>query len=114
MESPQTENGNANLVPRAQRFPIRAALHYRVRGERNWREGTVENISVSGVLFKGERLVEISTPIEMSFVLPGKPAGEKSARVLGRGTIVRSPATPCPPGAALMAAAITHSRLVRR
>jgi hypothetical protein len=114
MESLQTGDGKVEMVPRAQRFPIQVALRYRVRGERDWRDGTVQNISVSGLLFKGERLVDPHTPIEMSFVLPGSPAGERSARVVGKGIVVRSPATPCAIGSAMMAAALAHSRLVRR
>ena len=114
MEGPQKERRKEGQVPRAQRFPIHAPLRYRVRGERSWREGSVENISVSGLLFKGERLVALQTPIELSFVLPGKPGGDPGARVTGRATVIRSPADPSVPGNTAMAAAITRSRLVRR
>ncbi|MDE3186069.1 MAG: PilZ domain-containing protein [Acidobacteriota bacterium] len=100
-------------VPRAQRFPIQAVMRYRIRGQRSWREGVVENISASGLLFQGEQLVEPDTQIELNFILPGKSVGEKSARVVGRGMIVRSSVIPGVFGAAIMAATITHSRLVR-
>lgn len=114
MESPQDEIGKVEQVPRAQRFPIRAPLRYRVRGERTWREGSVENVSVSGLLFRGERLVDAQTPIELSFILPVKPGGDLGARVVGRAMIVRSPADPSASGTPSMAAAIIRSRLVRR
>lgn len=88
-------------------------MRYRIRGERSWREGVVENISASGLLFQGEQLVEPNTQIELNFILPGKLAGEKSARVVGRGMIVRSSMGTGAFGTAIMAATITHSRLVR-
>lgn len=113
MEMPHRTTGAATLIARAQRFPIQAALRYRVRGERIWHEGTIENISISGLLFKAERMLESNTPIEVSFILPGMLAGERSARVVGRGAIIRSPAHQGAPGTIVMAATLTHSRLLR-
>ena len=113
MERLQRSSEMVMKVPRAQRFPIQAIMRYRIRGERSWREGVVENISASGLLFQGEQLMKPDTQIELNFILPGKSVGEKSARVVGRGMIVRSSAIPGMFGAAIMAATITHSRLVR-
>jgi len=101
------------MIPRAQRFPIRAALHYCIRGEKQWREGTVENISTTGLLFKGAFLVERNKQIELNIVLPARSGNVQSARVVSQGTIVRSWASRGMPPMAMMAAAITHTRLVR-
>lgn len=99
---------------RAQRFPIRGAMRYRIRGEKIWREGVAENISVSGMLFRGEHFVKPNTPIEVSFVLPGKQrAGETGAKVVSHGVVVRSSVCPGESGTAMMAAKITHPRLQR-
>ena len=41
------------------------------------------------MLFRGEQAIEPSTPIEMSFVLPGKVCHELPALVLCSGRVVR-------------------------
>jgi PilZ domain len=106
----ETQNSNS----RAQRFPIRGAMRYRIRGEKLWREGVAENISVSGMLFRGEHFVKPNTPIEVSFVLPGKQrSGESGAKVVSHGIVVRSTVSPGESGTAMMAAKITHPRLQR-
>lgn len=74
---------------RAQRFAIQTSLRYRVSGQMNWYEGRTENISRSGVLFRGEHLVEPNTPVEMRFVLPAEISDRVSAEVTCRGYIVR-------------------------
>ena len=37
-------------ITRAQRYEIDTMLRYRIRGEKEWREGVMKNISISGVL----------------------------------------------------------------
>jgi hypothetical protein len=88
-------------------------MRYRVHGEKQWTEGSVENVSTSGVLFKGARLVELNTLMELSIVLPASPNGGQSARVVSQAKVVRCLAHSGIKGMALMAAKITQSRLVR-
>ncbi|MGA3048208.1 MAG: PilZ domain-containing protein [Terracidiphilus sp.] len=102
------------MIPRAQRFPIHAPLRYRVRGERDWHEGAVKDISSTGLLFRGSHWVELNTEVEISVNLPGHPAGKQGAKVLSRGKIVRTLTSSSLPGTATMAAAISRSRLFRR
>ena len=44
-------------LSRAQRFNLNLPLKYRLVGEGNWRKGTTENISRSGMLFRAEEMV---------------------------------------------------------
>lgn len=75
---------------RAQRFEIPMPLHYRRRGEEEWREGTIQNISRTGVLFRVEELMEESTLVEMNFQLPEEVGGVNAAQILCAGRIVRT------------------------
>jgi len=98
---------------RAQRFPIRTDLHFRTPGEREWLDGETENISRSGVLFHAPAPLEVSTPIELSFILPVDVSGESGALVLCRGRVVRTilpAASDAPPA---MAARFSEYRILR-
>jgi hypothetical protein len=77
-------------VPRARRYQIGTVIRYRAAGERDWREGILENISTSGVLFGAERALFANTMIEMSLCLPIELNGESAAEVFCRGSVVRS------------------------
>jgi hypothetical protein len=76
--------------PRAARFNLRIPIRYRASGEVAWDEGTTENISRTGVLFRTERLLKEGTAVDMSFVLPVEMGGESRAEVSCRGRIVRT------------------------
>jgi len=76
--------------PRAARFHLRIPIRYRASGEVDWGEGTTENISRSGVLFRAKHLLEVGTAVDMSFVLPVVMGGEARAEVSCRGRIVRT------------------------
>ncbi len=75
---------------RAPRFELKMPLKYRVRGQMDWYEGTMQNISRSGMLFWGARKINPHTPIEMSFVLPVKIPNEPATQVVCAGHIVRT------------------------
>lgn len=79
---------------RAQRFPIRIAMRYRPSAESKWHEGTTENISSSGVLFRTEHIAQPDTPVEIKLILPGGASKEGSPEVICRGVIVRVAARP--------------------
>ena len=76
-------------IERAQRFTIPMTLRYRPRGQESWRQGTVENISRSGVLFRAEGEVESGTPLDISLLLE-IPQAEVAPEVLCWAEIVRS------------------------
>jgi hypothetical protein len=98
---------------RPRRFGIQIRLRYRLNGESKWWKGTTENISRSGVLFRGEEFAEPNTPLEMSFVLPQEIFGARPAEVLCKGTVVWS-RRPRDAGAfPALASTISHYRLIR-
>jgi CheY-like chemotaxis protein len=75
---------------RAERFTLQLPLRYRALGDPDWHEGTTENISRSGVLFRAEEMVQPNVQLEISLVLPAEIAGLASAEVICRGEVVRA------------------------
>jgi hypothetical protein len=75
---------------RAKRFKLQLPLKYRPLGEENWRAGTTENISRSGLLFRAEEMMPENIQIEINLVLPPEIAGLSAAEVVCRGEIVRT------------------------
>jgi hypothetical protein len=99
-----------NDAGRARRFALHLSLRYRSIGAAQWREGRIENISRSGVLFWTDQPLEVDTRIEMSFVLPviDNPPG-----VVCRGRIVRTVLPEGRQASSGLAATISAYRLVR-
>jgi len=75
---------------RARRFGIQIRLRYRLNGVSQWWKGTTENISRSGVLFRGEEFAEPNTPLELTFVLPKEISGVRPAEVVCKGKVIWS------------------------
>ena len=93
MSGQVAERSTANKrIPsfRAQRFNLTLPLRYRLLGEQDWRSGTTENISRSGLLFRADELLQPSAQLEINLVLPAEIAGLSAAEVICRGEIVRS------------------------
>jgi PAS domain S-box-containing protein len=75
---------------RAQRFNLHLPLRYRQVGEQDWRQGTTENISRSGMLFRAEESISPNAQLEINLVLPVEIAGLTAAEVVCRGEVVRT------------------------
>jgi PAS domain S-box-containing protein len=75
---------------RAQRFQLHLPLRYRRLGENQWHVGTTENISRSGMLFKGDEALQPASQLEISLVLPAEIAGLSATEVVCRGEVVRT------------------------
>jgi len=75
---------------RAQRFNLHLPLKYRIVGESVWRNGTTENISRSGMLFRAEELIQPNAKLEINLVLPAEIAGVTTAEVICHGEVVRT------------------------
>jgi PilZ domain-containing protein len=116
----QTRSGDAGLSGResdvnrnsgrAPRYDVHFSIRYRSVGAAHWREGEIENISRSGVLFWTEHLLAVNTPLEMSFVLP---LGDRKPGIVCRGHVARTvmpKAREGPPG---LAATISNYHFVR-
>ena len=77
-------------VPRARRLKLDIPLRYRVKNLSTWSEGTIENISQSGVLFQGPAQLPVNALVEMVFEMPEEISGQKNSNVLCQGRIIRS------------------------
>jgi ribosomal protein S10 len=80
-------------VPRARRIKLDSTLRYRVKNLGTWYEGTVENLSQSGVLFQGPHPLPPNTLVEMVFEMPEEISGQKNSNVLCQARIIRSKET---------------------
>ncbi len=84
-------NAKTKLSPfRAQRFQLHLPLKYRQLGQNDWRKGTTENISRSGLLFHAEEALAPNALVEINLVLPPEIAGLSAAEVVCRGEVVRT------------------------
>jgi len=77
-------------VPRARRLKLDTPVRYRVKNLGTWNEGTIENISQSGVLFQGSQALPVNALIEMVFEMPEEISGQKNSNVLCQARIIRS------------------------
>jgi len=77
-------------VPRARRLRLHSPLRYRVKNLGTWHEGTIENLSQSGVLLRGPQQFPDNTLVEMVFEMPEEISGQKNSTVLCQGRIIRS------------------------
>lgn len=77
-------------VPRARRLRLDIPLRYRVKNLNTWSEGTIQNISQSGVLFQGPTELPVNALVEMVFEMPEEISGQKNSNVLCQGRIIRA------------------------
>ena len=77
-------------VPRARRLALDSPLRYRVKNLGGWFEGTIANLSQSGVLLNGPQQLPENTLVEMVFEMPEEISGQKNSSVLCQGRIIRS------------------------
>jgi len=108
-----SNKGKHNPRPRAARFNLRIPIRYRASGEEGWGEGTTENISRSGVLFRATQLLGVGTAVDMAFVLPVEILGEAHAEVNCHGRIVRLEAAQDGEALPGLAATILNYRFLR-
>jgi len=64
-------------------------VRYRVKNLGTWNEGTIENLSQSGVLLRGGQRFPENTLVEMIFEMPEEISGQKNSKVLCQGRIIR-------------------------
>jgi hypothetical protein len=88
---PEAKVAREKVAPfRAQRFNLHLPLRYRKVGDQGWRQGTTNNISRSGLLFKAEEVLQPNVQLEINLVLPAEIAGLSPTEVVCRGEVVRS------------------------
>ena len=76
-------------MPRERRLRHSVAISFRVAGSDTWMEGTTENISRSGLLFRSTAHLEPGSNLELMFEMPHELTGEHDAHVLCHGSLVR-------------------------
>jgi PilZ domain len=77
-------------VPRARRLKLDLPVRYRVKNLGSWYEGTVVNLSQSGILFYGVQRFPDNTLAEMVFEMPEEISGQKNSSVLCQGRVIRT------------------------
>ena len=84
-----SEPGTSATPKRAARFITRIPLLYRRLHETVWYEGAAENISCSGLLFRGQQRLEPFSAVEVNFPLPEEITGGAKIQVLAGGYVAR-------------------------
>jgi hypothetical protein len=79
------------FVGRSHRYPIRAGLLYRMKGDRSWHEGTSLNVSESGILFCGDTPLAPDARFDVRLALPSAATGRAAPSIGFHATLVRSP-----------------------
>jgi hypothetical protein len=79
------------MISRLLRFAVHLPMLYRPAGAKRWCRATTENISKTGVLFRGEEILGRKTPVDLRFQTFVVPPVESAAvaDVLCRAKIVR-------------------------
>ena len=88
--SSRKQDSKPSWMPRARRLKFVAPLRYRVKNLGTWTEGTIENLSQSGVFFHGSEQFPSNTLVEMVFEMPEEISGQKNSTVLCQGRITRT------------------------
>jgi len=77
-------------VPRARRLKVSLPVRYRGKNLGTWYEGSIQNISQSGLMFNGPQQMPANALIEMIFEMPEEISGQKNSSVLCQGRVVRA------------------------
>ncbi len=76
-------------TPRERRLRHEVPVLFRVKGKEEWSEGTTENISRSGVLFRSPVSLEPHTKVELKFQMPKELTGDSPAEVVCQAAVRR-------------------------
>lgn len=101
-------------VPRARRLKLDGPLRFRVKNLSTWFEGTIQNISQSGVLFHGPQQLPANALIEMVFEMPEEISGQKNSTVLCQGRLIRSKEAKVTEDGSMLAASILDYKFLRQ
>ena len=77
--------------PRARRIKLYdQEMKYREVGTAPWHQGTVENVSQTGVLFYASEMLAENSEVELMLEMPREITGVDHAKVIARGMVVRT------------------------
>ncbi|MFY9742171.1 MAG: PilZ domain-containing protein, partial [Candidatus Sulfotelmatobacter sp.] len=85
-----TRDKRPTWTPRARRLRLDLPLRYRVYNTSSWYEGTIDNLSQTGLLFHGPQPLPVNALIEMVFEMPEEISGQKNRNVLCQGRVIRA------------------------
>ena len=94
------------------RFAIQLPMRYRHAGSFQWYRGVTDDISCSGMLFRGPVPMELFAPVEVRLMMPRQITGDAAATMLCGGFIARVLDTRPSIDEAHMAATFTTYRLL--
>jgi len=86
----RTSKKQPTWVPRARRLKVSLPVRYRGKSLGTWYEGSIQNISQSGLMFSGPQPMPANALIEMIFEMPEEISGQKNSSVLCQGRVVRA------------------------
>ena len=99
---------------RARRVAVRAKLRYRPYESWSWQEGTIENISKSGLLFRSEKPLDRGERIQIIVTMPAGTAGERPKHLACLGLVVRAEPRESSKGSYLVAARMLNYQFVSK
>lgn len=85
-----TREKRPSWTPRARRLKLDSVLRYRVNNTSTWHEGVIDNLSQTGLLFRGPQPLPVNALIEMVFEMPEEISGQKNRNVLCQGRVIRA------------------------
>ncbi|MHB8652819.1 MAG: PilZ domain-containing protein [Terriglobia bacterium] len=101
-------------MTRATRFALQFPVYYREQESTAWFEGRTENISQTGLLFRGAFPLRLQTTVELKLDLIAAMKFEVPAQVHCKGEVVRVEENLATEFPAAVAIAIKDYRLIRR
>jgi hypothetical protein len=104
-----------NHIPdRARRFTLHMQVYFRQPHTSTWLEGTTENISYTGVLFRSTHPLDPETMVELRLQLAIGTKPNPAAEIRCKGAVVRIEQRDGPETPIALAVAIRDYRIVRR
>ena len=89
VQSRGSMNRASGWKPRARRLHLEMPILYRAAAAEPWIEGTIRNVSQSGVYFVTPAAMPTASSLEVIFTMPQEIAGQADAKVFCRVEITR-------------------------
>ena len=99
---------------RARRFALHLPVYFRQSQSTAWLEGTTENISYTGVLFRSTHPLVPETSLELRLQLAVGPKLNNASEIRCRGAVVRVEQRNAPETPVALAVSISDYRIVRQ
>jgi len=98
---------------RARRFALHLPIYFRQPHSSEWLEGTTENISYTGVLFRSMQLVDPEKALELRLQVGSGTEQKQAAEIRCKGAVVRVEQRDGPEAPVALAVAFRDYRIVR-